>query len=143
MRCLRPNQLTKNLFPIDYQFKGSKVYLYFKSINVDISYVQIILIRTTCSVIGDHFSPHLSPSQMKEQTRSPEQLVGGVHIGVHIVVQCVLCCKYAHRAYFHCVHYALKTIHHAKLKHPTVSIYGDHSTIVPNQTIQQYLCGVT
>ena len=63
--------------------------------------LQIILIRTTCSVIGDHFSPHLSPSQMKEQTRSPEQLVGGVHIGV----QCVLCCKYAHRAYFHCVHY--------------------------------------
>ena len=99
--------------------------------------LQIILIRTTCSVIGDHFSPHLSPSQMKEQTRSPEQLVGGVHI----VVQCVLCCKYAHRAYFHCVHYALKTIHHAKLKHPTVSIYGDHSTIVPNQAIQQYSCG--
>ena len=99
--------------------------------------LQIILIRTTCSVIGDHFSPHLSPSQMKEQTRSPEQLVGGVHI----VVQCVLGCKYAHRAYFHCVHYALKTIHHAKLKHPTVSIYGDHSTIVPNQAIQQYSCG--
>ena len=81
---------------------------------------------------------------MKEQTRSPEQLVGGVHIVVHIGVHIVvLCCKNAHRAYLHSVHYALKTIHHAKLKHPTVSIYGDHFTIVPNQTIQQYLCGGT
>ena len=142
MRCLRPNQLTKNLFPIDYHFKGSKVYISNPSTLLYHMYkwgLQIILIRTTCSVIGDHFSPHLSPSQMKEQTRSPEQLVGGVHIGV----QCVLGFENAHRAYFHCVHYALKTIHHAKLKHPTVSIYGDHSTIVPNQTIQQYSCGVT